>query len=100
MNLTVDNLMEPSADHGVIATLRWRVSPSNNPLKYYVRYREDQTSAHVQKIALTTSATIYLKPNSRYVVKVMAFDAHNPSLQGPWSDKLNVQTGDSGDYTI
>ncbi|XP_031549873.1 protein sidekick-1-like [Actinia tenebrosa] len=91
--LTLSNSLESSADHGVIATIRWRAPPSNSTLSFYVRYQEDKSSNPSQKRVTSNSAVIYLKPNTKYRIKIMALD--EASRQGPWSDDFIIQTGDS-----
>lgn len=92
--LTLSKPLESSADHGVIATIRWREPPSNSTLSFYVRYRKDKASDPSQKRVTSNSAVLYLHPNTKYVIKVMALD--EAFRQGPWSDDFVVQTGDSG----
>lgn len=58
-----------------------------------MRYREESKQDHTQKMTTKTTARIFLKPNSYYIVKVMAIDAQS---QGKWSDDLKVRTSDSG----
>jgi len=46
-----------------------------------------------------TTARLFLRPKSYYVVKVMAIDSQT-STQGKWSDNLKVKTGESGETRV
>ncbi|EDO44501.1 predicted protein [Nematostella vectensis] len=85
--------LEPSSTHGVAVTLVWRdPSGGNASLRYYVRYApfEGRTT---QKVVLSNQAVLKLKPNTWYLVRVLALDAD--SRQSPWSEGLRVFTNES-----
>ena len=65
-------------------------------LKYYVSYknRESKTTRQIQ--SSTEQASLNLKANTRYEIKVKSFKVFNSRVAGSWSDSLKIQTNESG----
>ena len=72
--------------------------PDTSDISYMIRYRELANSATRQIRLSTNQASLRLLANSRYAIDVRAFKTFIPLVVGPWSDKLTLQTNESGEY--
>ena len=72
--------------------------PDTSDISYMIRYRELANSATRQIRLSTNQASLRLLANSRYAIDVRAFKKFIPPVVGPWSDKLTLQTNESGEY--
>ena len=72
--------------------------PDTSDISYMIRYRELANSATRQIRLSTNQASLRLLANSRYAIDVRAFKKFIPLVVGPWSDKLTLQTNESGEY--
>ena len=84
-------------------TVVWKSPPvtvtnitDTSTLNYYVSYknRESKTTRQIQ--SSTEQASLNLKANTRYEIKVKSFKAFNSSVAGSWSDSLTIKTNESG----
>ena len=72
--------------------------PDTSDISYMIRYRELANSETRQIILCTNQVSLHLLANSRYAIDVRAFKKFISSVVGPWSDKLTLQTNESGEY--
>ena len=72
--------------------------PDTSDICYMIRYRELANSATRQISPCTNQVSLRLLANSRYAIDVRAFKKFIPLVVGPWSDKLTLQTNESGEY--
>ena len=72
--------------------------PDTSDTCYMIRYRELANSATRQIKLCTNQASLRLLANSRYAIDVRAFKKFLPLVVGHWSDKLTLQTNESGEY--
>ena len=72
--------------------------PDTSDMYYLIRYRVLANSATRQIRLRTNQASLRLLANSRYAIDVRAFKKFIPLVVGPWSDKLTLQTNESGEY--
>ena len=90
---------------GLVFYLAWNETrttikgkPDTSDICYMIRYRELANSATRQIRLCTNQAFLRLLANSRYAIDVRAFKKFIPLVVGPWSDKLTLQTNESGEY--
>ena len=72
--------------------------PDTSDICYMIRHRKLANSATRQTRLCTNQASLRLLANSRYAIDVRAFKKFIPLVVGPWSDKLTLQTNESGEY--
>ena len=90
---------------GLVVHLAWNETrttingkPDTSDMYYMIRYRELANSTTRQIRLRTNQASLRLLANSRYAIDVRAFKKFIPLVVGPWSDKLTLQTNESGEY--
>ena len=90
---------------GLVVHLAWNETrttingkPDTSDMYYMIRYRELANSTTRQIRLRTNQASLRLLANSRYAIDVRAFKKLIPLVVGPWSDKLTLQTNESGEY--
>ena len=96
-NIRVDNVK------GFIITLVWakprttiKGITDTSTLGYYVNYKNLERKTNRQIQSSTERASLHLKANSRYEIKVRAFKMFDTSLVGQWSDPFKLKTNESG----
>ena len=72
--------------------------PDTSDICYMIRYRKLANTARRQVRLCTNQASLRLLANSRYAIHVRAYKKFIPRVVGPWSDKLPLQTNESGEY--
>ena len=90
---------------GLVVYLAWNKTrttingkPDTSDICYMIRYRELANSATRQIRPCTNQASLRLQANSRYAIDVRAYKKNIPLVVGPWSNKLPLQTNESGEY--
>ena len=90
---------------GLVVHLAWNETrttingkPDTSDICYMIRYRKLANTARRQVRLCTNQASLRLLANSRYAIHVRAYKKFIPRLVGPWSDKLRLQTNESGEY--
>ena len=90
---------------GLVVYLAWNKTrttingkPDTSDICYMIRYRELANSATRQIRPCTNQASLRLQANSRYAIDVKAYKKNIPLVVGPWSNKLPLQTNESGEY--
>ena len=90
---------------GLVVYLAWNKTrttingkPDTSDICYIIRYRELAKSATGQFRPCTNQASLRLQANSRYAIDVTAYKKNIEKVVGPWSNKLPLQTNESGEY--
>ena len=65
-------------------------------LNYYVSYKNLESKATRQIRSTTERASLNLKANTRYEIKVKSYKVFNTRVAGSWSDSLKIKTNESG----
>ena len=68
-----------------------------SPLNYYVSYKNLESKATKQIQSFTAQASLNLKANTRYEIKVQSFKVFDSSVAGSWSDSLTIKINESGE---
>ena len=90
---------------GLVVYLAWNKTrttingkPDTSDICYMIRYRELANSSTGQFRPCTNQASLRLQANSRYAIDVKAYKKNIEQVVGPWSNKLPLQTNESGEY--
>ena len=70
--------------------------PDTSTLNYYVSYKNLESKMTRQIKRSTEQASLKLKANTRYEIKVKSYKEFNDNVAGLWSDSLIFKTNESG----